>query len=196
MAFNLKTILSIGRTAITLLASFSQDVVAISDPKSGARLFPKAQLMKCNVSRASKLMDHPLENGSPVTDYKIILPVEIDMGILINSYEKQATYDFIAYAFGTSQFMTVQTNAGVFTNMVVQAMPHDEGPDMWGMLVMSLRLREVQLVTVQFQDLTPADVAKPTDQSTVKSGQKSPTAIPKQNSAAYDLFFSPARGGL
>lgn len=195
MAFNLKTLLSLGRTAITLLANFSQDVVQISDPKTGERLFPKAQLMKANISRTAKLMDHPLENGAPVTDYKIILPTEIDMGILVDSYEKEATYDFLAYAFGTSQFMTVQTNAGVFVNMVIAAMPHDESPEMWGMLVLSVRMREVQLVTVQFQELTAADVAKPTDQSTVKTGEKSTTAAPKQSSVAHDLVFGSGRGG-
>lgn len=188
-------ILSATRNVAALLSGYSQDVVGIFDPDSGEQLFTEATAMKANINRNSKIMDHPKEDGSPVSDYKIILPVEIDMGILIDSTDQEDTYDLIKTAFLSSQFLTVQTNADVYTNMVVSAMPHDETPDMWGMLVMGLRLREVQLVTVQFQQLAANDVANTTDQSTVNTGEQTPQPAPQSNSVAYDLLFAPSKAG-
>lgn len=177
------------------LASYEQDVVGIFDPESGTQLFLQAYAMKGNVVRDSKIMDHPLENGQPVSDYKIILPVAIDIGILIDSTDQDGTYASISAAFLSSQFLTVQMNADTYENMVVSGMPHDESPDMWGMLVVSLRLREAQLVTVQFQSLTANDVANPTDQSTVNTGEQTPQPAPAANSALYDMIFSPSQAG-
>src|ERR1700692_1066036 len=154
------------------LANYSQEVVGIFDPATGARLFLNASAMKANVGRNSKIMDHPKEDGSPVSDYKIILPIEIELGILIDSTDIDQTYSLIATAFLSSKFLTVRTNAGTYANMVIAAMPHDESPDMWGMLVIALKLREIQLVTVQFQSLAATSVAAPTDQSTINTGQQ------------------------
>lgn len=188
-------LLSAGRAAISILSSYNQDVVGIFDPATGNQLFTEAAAMKCNVNRSSKIMDHPLENGSPVSDYKIINPIEIDLGIMIDSQDLANTYGLISAAFASSQFLTVQTNAGSFVDMVIQGLPHDESPDMYGMLVLGLRLREIQLVTVQFQALTASDVEKPTDQSTVNIGEQTPAVAPPQNSALYDLLFAPSKSG-
>jgi hypothetical protein len=193
---NAKTLLSAGRTAAALLSTYNQTVVGVFDPATGDQLFSEAPTMKANVNRSSKIMDHPLENGSPVSDYKIINPVEIDLGILVDTNNLENTYATISRIFEFSVFLTVQTNAGVFEDMVLTAMPSDESPDMWGMLVISLRLREVQLVTVQFQDLTASSVANPNDQSTINTGEQTATPVVNNSrSALYDLIFAPSKSG-
>lgn len=175
------------------LASYEDAIVGIYDPTSGIQLFREAHEMKANITRSSRIMDHPKENGDPVSDYKIILPNEIDLAILIDSSDLANTYRLMVDAFKSSQFLTIQTNADTFENMVISGMPHDEAPDMWGMLVMSCRLREVQLVTVQFQALTANDVAEPTDQSTVNSGEQTP--VPEAPSALHALIFGKSKAG-
>jgi hypothetical protein len=129
-------------------------------------------------------MDHPLEDGTPVTDFKVIMPVVIELGLLIDTSNFDGTYQDIYDAFLDSTFLTVRTNASVYENMVIESPPHDETPEMFGMLQMSLRLREVQLVTVQYQALQQTDVATPTDQSTVNRGEQQPQPT---NSALYDI---------
>ncbi len=165
-------------------SSYTYDVVAVVDPDTGEQLFTGAEIMKCNVGPTSKLMDHPLEDGTPVTDFKVIMPVVIELGLLIDTSNFDATYQDIYDAFLDSTFLSVRTNADIFDNMVIETMPHDETPEMFGMLQMSLRLREVQLVTVQYQALQQTDVAQPTDQSTVSRGEQQPQP---SNSALFDL---------
>jgi hypothetical protein len=162
-------------------SNYTYDVVAIVDPDTGLQLFEAAESMKANVGPLSKLMDHPLEDGSPVTDYRIVLPVSIELGILVNAQDFDSTYDQIKDAFTQGDFLTVRTNADTFENMVIEGMPHDESPELFGMLAISLRLREVNLITVQYQALPASQVETPTDQSTVQRGEQQP-----QSSVLYD----------
>jgi hypothetical protein len=166
-------------------STYTYDVVAVVDPDAGTQVFVGAEIMKCNVAVMSRIMDHPLENGSPVSDYKILLPVTIELGILIDSTQQNGIYDEIYAAYANSTFLTVRTNADTYSNMVIEALPHDETPEMFGMLQISLRLREVQLVTVQYQALQAQDVANTNDQSTVDRGEQQPQT--PSNSAAYDI---------
>lgn len=170
-------------------SSFTYDVVAIVDPDTGAQLFSAAESMKANIGPMSKIMDHPLEDGSPVSDFKIILPVSIELGLLLDANDFDATYAQIYDAFLDSTFLTVRTNADTYENMVIEGLPHDETPDMFGLLAISLRLREIQLVTVQYQALPASQVAAPTDQSTVNRGEQQPAPA---NSVLYDAknYFS------
>lgn len=175
--------LSDADTQSQFAASYTYDVVAIVDPDSGLQLFTSAEAMKANVGPLSKIMDHPLEDGSPVSDYKIILPITIDLIMLVNAASYDGTYQQITQAFQDSTFLTVRTNADTFENMVIEGLPHDETPEMFGMLSIGLRLREIQLVTVQYQALTSSDVANTNDQSTVNTGEQQPQT---NNSTAYD----------
>lgn len=164
-------------------SNYTFDVVATVDPDTGEQLFAAAEIMKANVLPASKTMDHPLEDGSPVSDYRIILPVVIDLGILVSAQDFDSTYAQITLAFLAGSYLTVRTNADTFENLIIESMPSDETPEMFGMLQISLRLREIQLVEVTYQQLKPKDVAKTTDQSTVQAGEKQTQT---GNSVLYD----------
>jgi hypothetical protein len=166
-------------------SNFTFDVVAIVDPDTGEQLFTAAESMKANIGPMSKIMDHPLEDGSPVSDYKIILPISIELGLLLPANDFDSTYSQIYDSFIASDFLTVRTNADTYENMVIEGLPHDETPDMYGMLAISLRLREVQLITVQYQALPPKQVEQPTDASTVDRGEQQP-----QSSVLFDLTKS------
>ena len=178
--------LSDDNTQSQFSSSVTYDVVAIVDPDSGTQLFTSAEAMKANVGPLSKIMDHPLEDGSPVSDYKIILPITIDLSVLVNAASYDGTYQAMVQAFQDSTFLTVRTNADTYENMVIEGMPHDETPEMFGFLQIGLRLREIQLVTVQYQALAQTDVANTNDQSTVNTGEQQPQPA-SNNSAAYDL---------
>ena len=164
-------------------SNYTYDVVAVVDPDSGEQLFTAAAVMKANVGPSSKIMDHPLEDGSPVSDYKVILPIVMELALLVDSQDFDFTYAQITDAFQDSTFLTVRTNADTFDDMVIEAMPHDETPEMYGMLAISLRLREINLITVQYQALPASQVEQPTDQSTINRGEQQPQ---QANSVLYD----------
>lgn len=162
----------------------STDVVGVYDEDFN-QLFNLARPIKANVNRPARLMDQPIENGSLTTDFRIILPVEIEMNMIVQAYEQSGTYAQIVAAFLSTQLLTVQTKMGVFPNMAIEAMPHDESADMYTAVPLALKMREVLIVDVQFQALPPEAVAAPSDQSTVQRGDQTP-----QSSVLFDLSQS------
>ena len=172
-------------------AMFAVDVVGVFGQKSYAQLFKAARAVKANVLESSKLMDHPKENGSLVTDFRIIRPAEIELGVICTGASYKDVFKEIKYTFTNAIICTVTTRADAYMNMVIESMPHDETPDMADVIMVPLRMREVQEFASQYQALPAEQVAKPTDQSTVQRG----TVQPQQSSVAYSAaqklgFFS------
>ena len=160
---------------------FGVDVVGIYDNTSFQQVFNTARPVKANINRQRKVMEHPIESGSIVQDFAITLPVDIELSLLLASDgEYQVVYQQIRDYFLAGTFVTIQTKADVFSNMLIQGMPHEESPEMFDVIPLALKLREVQLVTVQYQALNSEQVSAPQDQSTVNTGQQQP-----QQSALY-----------
>lgn len=168
--------------ASSILSYFGVDVVGVFDNDTFDQLFSTARPMKANVTRQQKIMDHPIELGSLVSDFAIILPVEIELSMLLTGSEYEAMYQEIKLYWSTQTLVSVQTKADTFSNMLIQAMPHEETPEMFDVIPLALKLREVQMVTVQYQALPPPAVAAPTDASTVQRGAQQP-----QTSILYDM---------
>lgn len=170
----------------SVLSMFGVDVVGIYDNVTFAQLFQSARPMKANVTRQAKLMEHPIESGAVVQDFMIVQPVEIELSLILANNEYQAVYQQFKGYFMTGTEISIQTKADVFPNMLIQAMPHEESPEMFDAIPLALRLKQLQQVLVQYQALTATDVANVQDQSTVNTGTQQP-----QESALYQItnFF-------
>lgn len=166
----------------SILSLFGVDVVGVFDNDTFSQLFDVARPMKANVSRYAKVMEHPIETGSIVQDFMIVLPVEIELSMLLTGDEYQAVYQEIKGYFLTGTQVSIQTKADVFPNMLIQAMPHEESPEMFDVIPLALKLKQVQQVLVQYQALTATQVAKPEDASTINRGAQQP-----QQSALYQI---------
>jgi hypothetical protein len=66
--------------------------------------------------------------------------------------------------------------------MLIEAMPHEESPEMFDAIPLAVKLRQIQQVLVQYQALTETQVAQPVDQSTVNTGTQQP-----KESALYQI---------
>jgi hypothetical protein len=176
------TIGAVQNFAESILSMFGVDEVAIFDPNTFQQIFNTARPLKANIDRQLKLMDHPLENGAVVSDFAIVLPVTIEMAMIVGGDEYQSVYQQIKAYWLARQPVTVQTKADVFQNMLIQGIPHEETPDMMDVLPIAFKLREIQVITVQYQALPPQAVQAPADQSTVNRGAQQP-----QTSILYDI---------
>lgn len=155
-----------GQSAQTL------DVVGVFD--SGFRqVFPEGRPIKAMVNETAKAMEHPIENGSTITDHRIIEPVEIELTVMLASEDYRDTYSRIRAFFFQTELLIVQTKTGSYPNMIIVGMPHDETADVYDAIPLAIKLKEVQLVTAQFQALPPRAVKNPRDTSTVKRGEQS-----------------------
>lgn len=161
-------------------ATNAVDVVGVFDD-SFNQLFNLARPIKANINPSSKIMDHPIEGGATSSDFRIILPTEIELSLICSSDEYKSAYQQIKTVYLAGQTVTVKTRADTYLNMMISGMPHDETPDMYNAIAVALKLREIIFVTTQYQSLPPSQVQNSDDQSTVKAGE----ATPKTPSLAF-----------
>lgn len=156
---------------MTTAAAYAADVVGVFD--SGfVQVFPEGRPIKAIIKEMAKVMEHPIETGATITDHRVILPVEIELTLMLTGEQYRDTYARIRALFHRTDTLIVQTKTGSYPNMIIEGMPHDEAPDLHDVVPLALKLREVILVTAQFQALPPRAVSRRRDASTVKRGEQ------------------------
>jgi hypothetical protein len=162
-------------------SSAAVDVVAVFGA-NGEQLFPLARPAKASISRWSKIAEHPVESGGKIVDNRVIQPTEIELTLYVT--EIATTYERLKTAFLGNELITVQTRAGIFADMAIEGMPHDETPESADVFVLQLELKEVKLVTAQFQALPPQKVRSKNDASTVNRGEQNTRKTDNRSAAA------------
>jgi hypothetical protein len=137
-----------------LTGSLRIDVVGIFNGTSLQQMFTDARPVKAFVREQNKIMDYPVETGVTLSDHKVQLQKQIEMSLIIPAAFYSSTYQQIVGAATNSTLLTVQTRAGVYPNMIIEAYPHEEDPSMYDAITMGLRLREVLFVA-------PVSIAQP-----------------------------------
>lgn len=172
----------------TLLPSFAVDSVAIFD-QNFTQLFRNARAIKAIVKEQSKVMEHPVETGAIITDHRIVLRIEIDLSLILSSVDYQDVYASIKQYYLNGTLLTVQTRSGIYTNQLISGLPHEEDPTMYDALTIALSLKEVIIVTAQF-NISPKNRR---NSNTVNRGQQQGTpANTQQTTGAQDFFGRPA----
>ncbi|MDR1367875.1 MAG: hypothetical protein LBJ76_04065 [Candidatus Accumulibacter sp.] len=170
----------------TLGASAAVDVVGVYNSAMN-QLFPLARPAKAVVTEAAKIAEHPVESGGTISDHRIILPTEIELTLYVTDYRN--TYQRIKAAFLSNELLIVQTRTGLYENMAITAIPHEETTGKHDVLDMTFRLKEVKLVRAQFQALPPQQVKKTNDASTVDRGEQKPKSVAAKGSDAVRKGF-------
>lgn len=172
----------------SIVGSAAQDVVGIFDQKLN-QVAKNARAIKATVRQEAKLMEHPLEDGATVADHKVIQPVSIDLSVVTQGGTAKSVYDELVKLFKSADLLTVMTKVGVYDSMVIEAMPHDETPDMMDEITIAVRLKEVKLVKTQTGSLPASSVSNKGDSSTVPKGQQSPEQSDKPGSSLLASLF-------
>jgi len=133
----------------TLLPSYAVDYVALFDQNYN-QIFREARAIKAVVKEQAKLMEHPLESGAVITDHRVVLPIEIDLSLVLASTDYVDVYKSIRQYFYDATLIVVQTKAGIYTNQLIAAMPHEEDPTMFDAVTIALSLKQVQFATAQY----------------------------------------------
>jgi hypothetical protein len=176
----LGTAVSLGRSL--LAPSLAVDVVAIT-ADGFTPLFPAARPMQASVFEIAKLMDHPLETGSVISDHIVFDPIEIRMPMIcVGEISYRATYATIKAVYLAGTVLSVVTRTGVYSSMVIAEIPHEEDPAHFNAIQINIRLREAKFVTPQTGKLTTAntDASKT---STVSRGAQTASTAPTAQAA-------------
>jgi len=172
--------MAIGGIINTLLPAFALDYVAVFDQNYN-QLFTQARAIKAVVKEQSKVMEHPVESGAIITDHRIVLPIEIDLSLILASHDYQAVYNSIKQYYLNGTLLVIQTRSGIYTNQLISGLPHEEDPTMYNALTVALSLKEVILISAQY-NVTPKN---PTNSNTTNRGTQQGTNV-EQTSVAYD----------
>jgi hypothetical protein len=130
--------------------SISQDVVGVFDGFS--QVFRDARPMSASVREEAKLMEHPLESGAVATDHMVIQPVEIELLMTLTPATYRDTFQEIKNLFREAKILTVQTKADTYQNLIIEALPHDEEPEVFDTIDLALKLKEVLVVTAEYEE--------------------------------------------
>lgn len=153
------------------LPTASADVTAVYDQDFN-QVFANARPIKAQVNVYSKVMEHPLETGSVITDHSVLMPNEVELSLILISGDFDSVYQQIKQLYQQKTLLTIQTKADLYTNMIISDMPHDEDPAMFDVLSLAMKLKEVQFVTAQFGTLPASKVRDKTMASTTQKGEQ------------------------
>lgn len=127
----------------------SQDVVGVFDGYD--QVFRSARPMSASVREEAKLMEHPLESGATVTDHMVIQPVAIELSMMLEPETYRDTYKEIKTLFLAGKILKVQTKTDSYENQIIEALPHEEDPEIFDTIALTLRLKEITIITAEFK---------------------------------------------
>lgn len=158
------------------IAIFNQDY---------SRVFRNADIMDVRVKEDARAMEHPVEDGTIITDHRIILPVEIEIAIALLSSDYPSVYNQIRQNFYDSELFTIQTRTGTYENQMITSLPHSESSEVMNGIIMTLNFRQVLIVTA----VTVYSAKNASDSDTVNRGTQ-------QGAPANDSQTTKATSGL
>lgn len=138
------------------------DVVAVLRMDTMEQVFAAARPMSAQVFKVANAMEHPLEDGSTVTDHIIFLPVEIELPLMVTG-DVETVISEIDALYRSAELLVVQTVSGSYENMFIRAMPHDEKAESIGSATIGLQLKQAVFVKAILEGgLAPAQVTPAT----------------------------------
>lgn len=129
-----------------------------------------SSIMSCSVVDDSQLMEHPVESGYTITDHKIFNPIEIDIKLSLPHYIYGDVYRELKRLYDKSPKLRIKTKAQWYTDMVLQALPHEENPENFDRLVFNLHFKQIIEIQPQFIKLPLNKVKKAQFSDTSKLG--------------------------
>ncbi len=146
MAFNITpdTVLSgIQQVGNLLIKTSRVDVIQVINQETLLQIFSGARPMKAGVRETLRVMNYPVETGAILSDHKINNPTEITLDTIIPASEYASAYPQVRNAALNATLLSVQTRLGTYRNMIISDYPHEEEPDMFTAVAMTIKLQEV-----------------------------------------------------
>lgn len=164
-------------TTITLKKEFKQEIL---QPIENTILNKAAQItgflglntayMSAEINEQSKLMEHPIEDGTVTADFKVRMPTEITVRITLPEQKYEDILAELKEYKDKGQMLYVETKYGNFKNMQIVSIPVQLTVENISRLTFSIKLKEVIIHQKVFGVANPADIK---DTVTVNQGQAS-----------------------
>lgn len=129
-----------------------------------------------SVEDSATVMEHPLENGSVISDHVVFNPRKVSLSILLNDDDNESLAEINEY-YENSTLLKIKAKGEMFSNMIIFAKPFKLSPSYYNQTSYSLSFKAVQLAESQYVKM-PIDVVRnPENSSTVSLGQISAKVV-------------------
>lgn len=160
---------------------------------------------------------HPLEDGSVISDHAINQPERLELAVQVSNYPIVVAASFNAEGFvengdptrraeeAYQEFVRLRTNAVVLTvdttlrgtleNMVITDVPADRDPQTREVLACVIRMQNIRTAEVEVEAATdPVDPANKAGRDIGKQGKTTPPAEVENSGSALRALFTAAGG--
>lgn len=145
---------------------------AVYDQTTKDELFQNVQFIEdANVTDDKKLMEHPKENGTMVTDHIIDDPVKISANAIISDDDSSSLNEINDY-YKSSDFLVIKAKNKTYDNMVVAELPYKVSSKYYDKTVYNITFKQIQEAVTQYVKMTVPQVKNPKNASTQKTGHK------------------------
>lgn len=149
------------------------DVTAIFN-ESGEQLFPTAKLLKASIAPSNTFAQHTVEDGTVVSDNKIINQVRISIPMVLDSNDYKDVYKAIQDASNNAVTLSIQTRVSTFNKMYIESYPSEESAAMFDTVSMVVNFVEQITGTIVIKKLAAPDVSNRSDVDTEDRGEQLP----------------------
>lgn len=149
------------------------DVTAILN-ESGEQLFPTAKLLKASISPSNTFAQHPVEDGTVISDNKIINQVRISIPMILDANDYQDVYKAIQDTSNNAVMLSIQTRVATFNKMYIESYPSEESAAIFDTVSMTVNFIEQITGTVVTKKLSDTDVSNDSDVDTEDRGEQLP----------------------
>lgn len=149
------------------------DVTAILN-ESREQLFPTANFLKASIAPSNTFAQHPIEDGTVVSDNKIINQVRISIPMILDSNDYKDVYKSIQDASNNSTMLSIQTRVTTFDRMYIESYPSEESASVFDTVSMTVNFIEQITGTVVTKKLASSDVSNNSDVDTENRGEQLP----------------------
>lgn len=157
----------------------SEPVVAILD-ENGNQIFATIGLLSLSAKPSNKYAEHPLEDGTIISDHKIVQQQRVNVKAVLNPEDYVDVYKQLKKADENNTAFTIQTRVDTITNMYLESYPRDESAKVYGTIALTISFIEQNFVAVETEALPKSEVSNPSNSDTSKSGDKLPKKVTKK----------------
>lgn len=163
--------------------------VIILDNDSLQEIWVGADVMRVSVHETSKATRYAVEDGTTRNDHVIQNPTEIEISMILAG-EMAKLFQLLKQTYIERKLVTIQTKTDIYTNMLVEEIPHEQDAGMTDGVTVDVRLVEWREVSPEYGELTMSNVANPNQSDTVNRGsQATSEAAPEKRQSVLRSVF-------
>lgn len=132
--------------------------------------------MSGKVDIESDLCDHPIEDGTIITDASVVLPITAEVVVAMPTFFAERIYAQMDDLYRKKEDKIIlQTKYGIYDNLVLKDMTYEMEYDKVDRTIFTLSLRQVQEVSsygdFRFNNIaSPDKIVESSDATTIKTG--------------------------